>query len=104
MSGFTDYEFDWDDTKAAANLRKHKVDFWEAMTVLSDPLTMTFFDTDHSDDEERWVSVGRSVKGNLLLVIHTFVSTGPDSAQVRLISARLASKRESQQYEQGMVR
>ena len=60
MNTPTDYEFDWDDDKAAANLRKHGVEFLEAMTVLADPLAMTFYDAQHSDDEERWVSVGRS--------------------------------------------
>ena len=101
MNGTTDYEFEWDDTKAAANLVKHGVDFMDAMTVFSDLLAMTSFDTEHSDDEERWVSVGNSTNGGLLLVIHTFFSTGPNSALIRLISARRATKRERQQYEQG---
>jgi uncharacterized DUF497 family protein len=101
MNSPTDYEFDWDDNKAATNLQKHGVDFVEAMTVLADPLAMTFFDAEHSLDEERWVSVGRSTHGALLLVIHTFLATGPNSALVRLISARRATKREQQQYEQG---
>ena len=60
MSAPADYEFDWDDDKAAINLGKHGVDFLEAMTVLADPLAMTFYDTGHSDDEDRWVSVGRA--------------------------------------------
>ena len=102
MSG-TDYEFDWDDTKATLNQDKHRVDFREAMTVLQDPLAMTFFDTEHSQDEDRWVSVGRSSVGALLVVIHTFVSTGPSSALVRLISARAATRHERQQYEQGTL-
>jgi uncharacterized protein len=98
--GHTDYEFDWDDDKAIINLRKHGVGFVTAMTVLSDPLAMTFYDTEHSEEEDRWVSVGRSSEGALLLVIHTFVSTGPHSALVRIISARPAVKRERKQYEQ----
>ncbi len=104
MTQATDYEFEWDDTKAAANLAKHGVDFMEAMTVMADPLAMTSYDTDHSEDEDRWVSVGRSISGVLLLVIHTFFATGPNSALFRLISARPASKRERQQYEQGVSR
>lgn len=99
----TDYEFDWDDDKAAINLNKHRVDFSEAMTVLLDPLAMTGYDTEHSDDEDRWVTVGRSTQGALLLVIHTFASTGPNSALVRIISARPAVKRERMQYEQGTL-
>jgi uncharacterized DUF497 family protein len=101
MSATIDYEFDWDDTKAAANLLKHGVEFSEAMTVLLDPLAMTFYDAEHSDEEERWVSVGRSVNGALLVAVHTFVASGPSSALVRIISARPATKRERQQYEQG---
>lgn len=97
----TDYEFDWDDNKAAINLNKHGVDFRQAMTVMLDPLAMTFFDAEHSQDEDRWVSVGRSSEGALLLVIHTFVGTGPSSALVRIISARAATRNERQQYEQG---
>lgn len=99
----TDYEFDWDDNKGSSNLDKHGVDFREAMTVLLDPLAMTFFDAEHSQDEERWVSVGRSSVGALLLVIHTFVGTGLNSALVRIISARPASRQERRQYEQGTL-
>lgn len=102
MNEAGDYEFEWDDTKAVANLLKHGVDFMEAMTVLSDPLAMTFFDSEHSDEEDRWITLGRSVNGGLLLVIHTFLGTEQNSAQVRLISARQATKRERQQYETGL--
>lgn len=99
----TDYEFDWDDNKAVINLSKHGVDFRQAMTVMLDPLAMTFFDTEHSQDEDRWVSVGCSSEGALLLVVHTFVATGPSTALVRIISARAATHRERQQYEQGTL-
>ena len=99
----TDYEFDWDDNKAAINLGKHGVDFREAMTVMLDPLAMTFFDTEHSQDEERWISVGRSSNGTLLLVVHTFTATGPSSALVRIISARTTTRNERRQYEQGTL-
>ena len=102
MSG-TDYEFDWDDNKAAINLGKHGVDFREAMTVMLDPLAMTSFDTEHSQDEERWISVARSNDGALLLVVHTFTATGPNSALVRIISARAATRNERRQYEQGTL-
>lgn len=71
------------------------------MTVMLDPLAMTVFDTEHSQDEDRWVSVGRSSAGALLLVVHTFVGTGTSNALVRIISARAATRSERQQYEQG---
>lgn len=99
----TDYEFEWDDAKAASNVLKHGVDFMEAMTVLSDPLAMTFYDAEHSADEERWVSMGCSREGALLVVVHTFVSTGASSALVRLISARGATRHERRAYEQGSL-
>ena len=98
MIGGTDYEFEWDDAKAESNLTKHGVDFMDAMSVLLDPLAMTRFDDEHSDDGERWVSAGN---GQLLLLIHTFSATGPNLALVRLISARPATRREREQYEQG---
>ena len=100
MSGGTDYEFEWDDAKAESNLAKHGVDFMDAMTVLLDPLAMTRFDDERGDDDERWVSVGCTGNGQLLLVVHTFSATGPDTALVRLISARPATRREREQYEQ----
>ena len=101
MSESTDYEFEWDDAKAESNLAKHGVDFMEAMSVLRDPLLMTRFDDEHDEDEERWVSLGRASSGKLLLVVHTFKSTGPNSGLVRLISARQPTRREREQYEQG---
>jgi uncharacterized DUF497 family protein len=67
---------------------------------LRDPLLMTRFDDEHSEDEERWVSLGRASSGKLLLVVHTFTATGPNTALVRLVSARLPTKREREQYEQ----
>ena len=73
------------------------------MTVLLDPLAMTGYDTEHSDDEDRWVTVGRSTQGALLVVIHTFTGAGPNNALVRIISARPAVKRERIQYEQGTL-
>jgi len=100
MSEGADYEFEWDDAKAESNLAKHGVDFMEAMSVLLDPLLMTRFDDEHSEDEERWVSLGRASSGKLLLVVHTFMGTGPNTALVRLISARLPTQRERKQYEQ----
>ena len=100
MSESTDYEFEWDDAKAQSNLAKHGVDFMDAMSVFLDRLAMTRFDDEHSDDENRWVSVGRAANGQLLLVVHTFSATGPNTALVRLISARPATRRERAQYEQ----
>jgi uncharacterized protein len=73
------------------------------MTVLSDALAVTFFDAEHSQDEERWLSLGQTSEGSLLVVIHTFVETGLGSALLRIISARPATKNERKQYEQGLA-
>jgi uncharacterized protein len=101
MDQVKDYEFEWDDAKAASNLQKHGVEFMDAMTVFSDPLMMTRFDDEHSEGEDRWVSLGRNETRLLLVVVHTFSETSPESALVRVISARPATRKEREQYEEG---
>lgn len=94
-----DLEVAWDPGKAQANRTKHGVTFAQAATVLLDPLAITVFDAAHSDDEERWFTLGLSRQGALLAVAHTYQVTGPASAQARLISARPATRRERDQYQ-----
>ena len=93
------YDFAWDAVKAASNAVKHGVTFEQAASVLLDPLALTVFDEAHSQNEERWWSLGLDANGLLLLVAHTYQTTGPASASVRLISARPATKRERLFYE-----
>lgn len=64
-------KFEWDMEKAAVNLDKHGVSFQEASTVFGDPLAGTFPDPDHSQGEERWITVGMSIEGRLVVVAHT---------------------------------
>lgn len=90
--------FDWDPAKAASNLRKHKVSFQLAATVIMDPLSKSIPDDDHSQFEERWVTMGIARNGQLLVVSHTYVETGGE-VYVRLISARAATRKERRQYE-----
>ena len=87
-------EFEWDPEKAAANVKKHGVDFAEAMTVFSDPLEVTIADPDHSEDEQRFLSIGSSTAGRLLVVAYT-----ERAGRTRIISAREASAQERQHYE-----
>lgn len=94
----------WDPAKAQANVRKHGVSFAEAATVLLDPLALTVFDAGHSDDEERWFTLGTSSTGRLLAVAHTYRSIDPDLASARMISAREATRLERRQYEQNPER
>lgn len=87
--------FEWDRNKAAANLKKHGVSFEEAVTVFYDPLSATFDDPDHSDDETRLITVGYSARNRLLVVCHT-----KRKGAVRLVSARRATKRERKRHEE----
>lgn len=88
--------FTWDARKAAANLRKHGVSFDEVSTAFADPLSVAVPDPDHSDDETRFLLVGQSLRRRVLVVIHAEQS----EADIRLISARLASRRERRVYEE----
>ncbi|MBI3947796.1 MAG: BrnT family toxin [Armatimonadetes bacterium] len=89
-------EFEWDDRKAASNLRKHGVGFEEAGTVFGDPMAITFADPDHSVGELRFITFGFSSSQRLLVIAHT------DRGQrMRLISARTATRRERRLYEKG---
>jgi uncharacterized protein len=72
--------FDWDPDKAAENLRRHRVSFEEAATVFRDPLSRTFPDPEHSEGEERYLDIGRSERGRLLIVSYT-----ERQGQVRII-------------------
>ena len=90
-------EFEWDSAKAAVNLRKHKVSFGEASTVLSDPLSITVPDPDHSQEEDRYLTVGRSYRQRLLMVAHT-----ERGNRIRIISARALTRAERETYEEGI--
>jgi uncharacterized protein len=81
-------DFDWDPEKALSNRTKHGVSFESAMRVFRDPLATTIFDVQHSEDEERWVTLGESASGALLVVIHTWSPTSAAHARVRIIAAR----------------
>ncbi|MFZ1568644.1 MAG: BrnT family toxin [Thiolinea sp.] len=88
--------FEWDNNKASINEQKHGVSFTEAITVFSDPLELTIPDPDHSQGEFRFLSIGCSAQGTLLVVAYT----EREPAIIRLISARPATKYERKQYEQ----
>lgn len=85
--------FEWDARKAAANERKHRVSFDEAMTVFADWNSITILDPDHSEDEERFLVIGLSVRGRLLVVSHA-----ERGENTRIISARRTDARERQKY------
>ena len=87
--------FDWDDRKAATNLKKHGVSFEEAKTVFFDERAKLIDDPDHSEDEERFVLLGMSSALRVLLVCHCYQSKGK---VIRIISARKAIAKESKSY------
>jgi uncharacterized protein len=86
-------EFEWNAEKAAANVKKHGVDFNEAAAVFADPLSVTFGDPDHSEDEDRYISIGTTDRGHLVIVSHT-----DREDRIRIISARKATRGERRAY------
>jgi uncharacterized protein len=98
-----EHQFEWDPIKALRNAREHGISFERAATVFLDPRAMSIFDDEHSETEERWVTVGLDSAGVLLVVCHTFRGVNDAgreaSAKVRLISARRADRREAAQYQ-----
>lgn len=90
------YEFEWDPEKAADNVRKHGVSFDEAVTAFGDALSILLSDPDHSLGEERYLVMGMSTQNRLLVV--AFVERPP---RTRIISARLGTRRERHDYEEG---
>lgn len=86
--------FEWDSQKAETNRRKHGVSFEEAATVFYDPLAATFDDEHHSDDEQRFITIGYSAGGELLVVSHA-----DRDAAMRIISARVATSHERRAHE-----
>jgi uncharacterized DUF497 family protein len=90
-------EFEWDPEKAAGNLRKDQVSFQEAASVFGDSLGVTVPDPDHSADENRFITVGLSNRGNLLMVAHA-----ERRQRVRIISARKLSRGEKRAYEESL--
>jgi hypothetical protein len=89
-------EFEWDPRKATASRRKHGVSFHEGATVFGDPLSWTFTDPDHSVEEERFLTIGMSARGRVIVVSHT-----ERGNRTRIISARPATSRERHDYEEG---
>ena len=89
------FTFEWDPAKADENERKHGVSFEEASSSFADPESLTVYDPEHSENEDRYVLLGMSAKGRLLVVTH--LERGDN---IRLVSARPANRREAAQYSQ----
>lgn len=87
--------FGWDETKARSNIEKHTVSFEEATTVFGDPYEVTIHDPAHSIEEDRFISIGHSFRSRLLVVVYT-----ERENNIRIISARLATRKEKRIYEE----
>ena len=92
-------QFEWDQSKAKSNLQKHRVSFPEAASVFHDPLSITIYDPDHSDEEHRYIPIGASLAGRILMVAHT-----DHGDTVRIISARGLTRAERKAYEEELQR
>lgn len=89
------FQFEWDEIKAAANTRKHAVTFELASTVFYDPGLLTVADFEHSEIEDRWFSIGGASNGKLLTIVYLWAESDPAVTKIRLISAREATQSET---------
>lgn len=93
-----DYDFEWDPNKARLNRRKHGVAFERAASVFRDPQAVSVFDDAHSGREDRWITLGLSASGGLLVVHHTVEEVNARRFRIRIFSSRKATKSETVQY------
>ena len=94
------YIFEWDPNKARGNARKHKVSFERAAEIFLDPFAISVFDEEHSENEERWITMGKDSHEAVLVVIHTFRELSVEEWGIRIISAWKATRNEVRQYEE----
>lgn len=88
--------FEWDEEKAKSNLKKHRVSFDEALTVFTDPFSLTIPDPGHSSGEQRYIDIGSSERGRMLVVVYT-----ERGSNIRIVSGRKATKSERKIYGEG---
>jgi uncharacterized DUF497 family protein len=92
------YLFTWDPGKARENLQNHQMSFERATTVFRDPQALSIYDVDHSQEEDRWLTLGLDRVGSLLVVVHTFHQVDDALCNIHIISARHATRSEVRQY------
>jgi uncharacterized protein len=92
------YQFEWDEAKAAANVFKHGISFELASTIFADPGLLTVADLEHSEIEERWFSIGVASDGRILSIVYLWSEPEPRVTKIRLISARRATPTEISHY------
>ena len=90
--------FSWDPEKAKSNIFKHKVAFDTASSIFKDPNAISVFDESHSESEERWITIGLSTLGSLVVLVHSYDIIDENNINIRVISARKATKNEKHKY------
>ena len=95
------YNFEWDPNKAESNISKHKISFEDASSVFKDENAISIYDEKHSLEEDRWITIGLDIRTRTLVVIHTFITIDKDNCNIRVISARKATKQEKIIYNRG---
>jgi hypothetical protein len=93
-----EFNFEWDPKKAGLSKQKHRISFERAATVFRDPRAISIYDEGHSRPEDRWITLGLSEGGGLLVVCHTFEQIDPSVVRIRIISGRKATRHEIRQY------
>ena len=94
------YNFDWNPEKEKQNIRKHNLSFRQAASIFNDQNQLSVYDEEHSDNEDRWITIGLDSTGVLRVVVHTFERTDEFSSEIRIISARKATSSEAKQYQE----
>ncbi len=92
------YDFEWDPRKARQNRRKHRVSLEQGATVFRDPRAASLYDDEHSETEDRWVTLGLSAGGGLLVVHHTFEEIDAYHVRIRIFSCWKATPNQIRQY------
>ena len=95
------YNFEWDPNKAKSNISKHKISFEDAISIFKDERAISIYDEEHSVSEDRWITIGMDLKTRTLVVVHTFIKVDDNNCNIRIISARKATKNEQKAYEEG---
>ncbi|MBW1708227.1 MAG: BrnT family toxin [Deltaproteobacteria bacterium] len=90
-------KFIWDPVKEKINIQKHKISFTESCYVFADQYSLNLFDEQHSEDEDRWITLGQTPNGKILIVVHTFKKIA-EIEVIRIISSRKATKKETKKY------
>ena len=92
------YNFEWDREKAKINITKHKVSFEQVATIFKDPQAISIYDEEHSEIEDRWITLGLASNGILLIANHTYKQVDNKNTVIRIISGRKPTKYETKQY------